>query len=456
MTRLNTAIKKLPLILSLFFLFNPNITVFDFLPDFIGYLLLCIAIFRLSDLNDHVYEAYKIFRRMIFIDAAKLLSIVWIFGMTVPGERNTSLLLFTFVFSVLELICLIPAYSKLFYGFMQIGYLVPNSCIFGSKTGRAEVAKRFSIALVIAKAVLNVLPEFADLTSRTYDMFYESDLPMLYDYITLMRTLAFIPVLIIGIVWLIIVLVFFIRVIKDKAFLAAVDEKYRAEVLPRNGLFIRRYYATFVLMATVAICLSIDFRIDFYNIIPDILSALMFVVAFVYLRRIVVCRNKIWLMHTVFYIVSSVISMCVEYYFFSEYYYGAIIRNDTARLVFIIMVVLNAIKSAAFIAVIISMCSVLMDAVKAHTGSLSLHKTESDPVRERLNSSLHNELKKYLTGAVIATVIYGVSDLCYDLLTSEVKLIGTVNVVCGCVCVGMFIRALGAIRAEINTKYMLD
>ena len=65
------------------FLCNPNIAVIDLLPDFIGYIILSFALVNLADINETVSEALKGFRRMIFIDAGKMLSLVWIFGISV-------------------------------------------------------------------------------------------------------------------------------------------------------------------------------------------------------------------------------------------------------------------------------------------------------------------------------------------------------------------------------------
>ena len=44
---------------SFVFLFNPNISIIDFLPDFIGYIILTVALINLADLNDTFWEAQK-------------------------------------------------------------------------------------------------------------------------------------------------------------------------------------------------------------------------------------------------------------------------------------------------------------------------------------------------------------------------------------------------------------
>ena len=55
------------------FLFNPNIAIFDFLPDFIGYIILSIALTKLAMLDDNLYEAKRAFDRMIIVDIGKIL-----------------------------------------------------------------------------------------------------------------------------------------------------------------------------------------------------------------------------------------------------------------------------------------------------------------------------------------------------------------------------------------------
>ena len=72
-------IQFLPIGLSLIFLFNPNIAVIDVLPDFIGYILISLALIKLSDINETIAEAASLFNKMILIDAAKIFAIVWIF-----------------------------------------------------------------------------------------------------------------------------------------------------------------------------------------------------------------------------------------------------------------------------------------------------------------------------------------------------------------------------------------
>ena len=92
------------------FLFNPSISIIDPLPDLIGYIILSIALSKLAMISETLYDAKRAFERLVILDAGKLFAIVWVFGVDSVSERNTSLLLWSFVFGVLEIIFAIPAY----------------------------------------------------------------------------------------------------------------------------------------------------------------------------------------------------------------------------------------------------------------------------------------------------------------------------------------------------------
>ena len=455
MTKKVKVLNFVPFVISFCFLFNPNITVFDLLPDFIGYIILSVALSRIADMNDTVWDALKIFKRMIFIDAAKILAIFWIFGMTYGGERNTSILLWTFVFSVVELICLIPAYSKLFNGIIQIGYRVPNESIFAAKKGRIDFIRIITFVFIIAKAVLTVLPEFADLTSRTYDDSFGYDIAILYDYIGLMRGLAFIPVLFIGIFWLVTMITFFNRLNKDALLTNSLDSKYLEEIQPRKGLFIRRNFKTVELLAIVTLCLTIDFRIESQNIIPDFLAAGMFFLLFLFLQKHISVKPKSWIYSTVAFAYSSIVSSIIEGIFFTDYYYGAIIRSDNAKSLYILMVIANILKSLTMIAVLYDMNLMLVKTINLHTGYISGIERFSAS-ENRMIKAQQSELKKMLLFADISAVLYIVSDICYDFIAPYAGFMGLINIVFALLCIGMFVRILFAIRTAIDTKYMLE
>ncbi len=445
-------IRYVPLVIALLFFMNPNISIIDLLPDFIGYLLICFALLKLSDINDSFGEAYKLFKRMIFIDASKWLALLWLLGLADPRERNTAFLLWTFIFCVIELLCLIPAYSKLFDGFANIGYLLPNKSVLVS--GRNSRTKIISILFVITKTVFYTLPEFSVLTSTSYNETSFGGVN-LYDYIGIMRLLSLLPVFVMGVAWFVFMILYFRAIIRDKVFNEALYEKYQKDILPKRGLFVKRNFRTVTLLCIIALCLTFDFRVDSQNIIPDFLAAAMFCVLFVFVQKYNGVRKSSWVYSVITFSYASVISFACEFYFFSQHYYGDIIRSNAVRSLYAVIIVATILKSLSFIAMVFDLCKALMNTIYSHTGYVVGMERVGES-EKRMVTALHNDLKKTLVYAFIFAALYAVSDICYAVFALQVKFMGLINAVFAVACIAFFVKALSAIQHAIDTKYMLE
>ena len=450
-------IKRLPLIISFIFLFNPNVSIIDVLPDFIGYMLLCGALARIADLNDYLYDAVKVFKRMILIDAGKWLAIFWTFSMTVVDQKNSSILLFTFVFSLLELLFLLPAYKKLFEGIIQLGYLIPNNTILSNekKSGRINKARKRTMLFVIAKAVLAVLPELADLTNASYDETLGMGIVNIYNYIGVMRLFAFLPMFVIGIIWLINMIKYFNYLKRDEIFMQGIADKYKKEVLPRKGMFIKRNYYSFMLLAIAALCFTADFRVEYRSVLPDFVAAVLFAAAFVYITKHTKTKRRSWIISTSMLFYFSILSNACEGAFLEKFYYGAVFKSVDAQHLYTILVAINIFKTIAFIAVLIDMFMMLSKMIKMHTGYVSGTQHHS-ATESKMIKALQKELRKSLVVAYVFAVFYIASDVLYDIFAPKVIFMGALNFVVALVCICMFARAFFAIKHAVDTKYMLD
>ena len=270
---------------SFLFLFNPNIIVIDFLPDAIGYLLLSHALSFFADLNDSIAEARESFRKMILIDASKLLAFYWIFSTQVSQARSSSMLLWTFVFSVLEILILVPAYSRLFNGMIQLGNFHPNASVHGGKGRKSDSdrIRRFTIVFVVFKSVLAFIPELLDLDR--FSEFESGQYLNLYRYVGLLRGFSFVIVLVLGVIWLCKIEWYLLRIARDKAFVTSLRQTYLERVVPRVGAFVKRNIKAAFLILNVGVALSTDIYMDSVNMLPDILVALLFIVFFAFLQK---------------------------------------------------------------------------------------------------------------------------------------------------------------------------
>ncbi len=450
---------SLGLLLAVFatlFLWNPNVNIIDFLPDWIGYILLCTAITKLAWLNESIESALRSFRTMIFVDMGKWLAILWVFGLNVLSERNSSLLLWAFVFAVAELIVLIPAYTKLFSGLIELGYFYPNTAIFGKanqeKTPTDKI-RRATVVFVAIKAVLSVLPEFSDLTNASYDE--SSAFFNIYQHIGTMRMLSFAAVFVAGVIWAIRMIRYWIRVRQDTALMSGLYEKYITQVAPKTGQFVKRNFDVVYLLTLVALCLTVDLRMDNQNLLPDFLAAVAFTVVFIMLRKRTAIFAAPWIVGCSVYFGVSLAAAVAEYRFFAEYWYSSIWRNEEAMRSYWLFVILDILKILAFLVLLFILLRAFFRVVETHTGYVA-GKTQLGEREQSMVLSLQKDLKVSLIVAYVFAVLYGASEIAYDLLARYYGFMGLLVLCFALSCIGMFIRALTPIKQAIDTKYMLD
>ena len=439
-------------------MFNPNINIIDFLLDFIGYIILCVALTSLGDINEYISDALVSFKRMIFIDAGKILAFMWVFGISVTSEHNSSLMLWSFIFGVLALLFLVPAYSNLFKGFTELGYFHNNTAILGTK-GKGKVnytdkIKKFTFFFIILKSLLSFLPEFSDLTSTEY---YENHgMTNLYQYVGVMRLLAFIPVFIVGLIWVVKITVYFNRLNKDAELCSELEKTYAQRVLPKNGIFIKRNIAIAFAVLITALVLSFDLRIENINILPDFISAILLFVFFVVLAKKTQINKTVGVVLSCIYFVVSAVAYYFELSFFGEYSYGAVYRDMDALRAYVLMALTVIAGAVVFAVICIFVLLALSRVVDAHTGYILSEKSSNAEMQNKMAAETQKEIKKYLLGCLIATVIYTASDICYILLAKDYGFMLLINWVCTAVFIVMFIKSYNEIYEAVSTKYMLE
>ena len=442
--------------LSLVFLFNPNISTIDLLPDFIGYILLCISLTKLADLNETISEAQTGFKRMIIVDVCKLLSLMWTFGMSVTTERESSLLLWAFVFGLLEIVIGVPAFIKLFKGLGELGNFYPNETVlaFNEKKNYTEKIKKATVIFIILKAVLCVLPEFSSLTTYSYEE--NAGIMNLYRFIGVLRLFAMLPVFIVGIVWIIRIILYFARLNKDKTFVDALSESYVNNVLPKDGLFVKRNIKLAKFILFFAILFSVDFRLENVNLLPDCISAVLFIAFFVIISMRTNLPKRFFITLSSVFALVTAYSWYSEYHFFKEYYYEAIFRSEEAMAEFIKMSAVSCIGILLFGDICIGVISSLKFVIAEHTGierGLDEHNFKSYIGIAR---ATRKELSRELWLCALATVLYIASDFCYMFLVSEYGFLTVLNAGIGILCACIYLKVFLDIEEAVESKYMLE
>ena len=438
------------------FLCNPNINIIDFLPDIIGYAIIGFALTNLGDINETLAEAGKMFRRMIFIDGSKVLALMWIFGMSVMSERNTSVLLWTFVFAVLELVFLLPACLKLFKGITELGYFAENTSLFGdhgSKKSYTDKMLRSTVAFIIFKNAFMLLPELSDIMNYEYSDNY--GLNNIYSHIGTVRLLCFIPTLICGIVWICKLKKYFSRINNDKVFISSLEENYKNNVLPKDGIFVRRAVGYGMIILIVALAFTADFRLDGVNLLPDFIAAILAIAYFKTLSGRVVINKKLSYSSAVFYLVASSIHATIEFVFLDKYGYAAINRSIEAQDFYYIMVVTSVVSTIAFLALFVSVVFSMNVMISDHVREMSISDQHKE-AQQAMNRAKKKELGRNIIFAEIAFAVYAVTDVIYAVAAGDMGYMFSVNLVAAIIFVCLVLKAYGDIRSSVESSYMLE
>ncbi len=480
--------------LSFVFLFNPLFSVVDFLPDIIGYLLLCVGISQLADMNYHFEEALRYFKRMLGVSAIQLFSLFILFGFVTGRERPSSILLLTFTFSVIEVIFLVHAYNELFEGFTYMGSRMDATSVFHISEVRlrrrerkilrdekrvekdAEIRRRknlpprtikvrerrplkndtsrmagFTLFFVVLKAFLTVLPEFSALTEQISDE--TAGFVFWYDYIGLYRTFSLSIVVVVGVIWLIRMIRYIRSIMKDRPFMQAMINKYVAEVEPKTYLFIQRAVKRAFLVLCVGVFFCIDFYVDDNSILPDFLCPIILIVALFMLRKFVKVPVTSYLLCGL-YTVTSAVTYYLSASFYSNYSLTLTDIRIEAHNAFQMLTVSKIADSAVFFLMILGLLPVLSQIIKAYTGFAPISEANVQ-MNEKIRC-VHETLRKKTYIFLAIAALCSVSSIGYILLVKNVTFMWIVDFLVCLVFAIYTIVTLNAISEEVQYKYLLS
>ncbi len=396
---------------GLLFFFNPYFAVVDFLPDFIGCILILLGLDRFAAINRTMEEARAAVFKLLIFDLFKTVAIVMLMVITPAVERPVTLLILSFVGAILTLYFSYGAMRALFDGFYNLA--ATKGCdalwlncqhkniflVFFDKCraaiarrkgrdftptrvterSRTELALRATLIFFAIREVVCALPEFSALSTAAL---FNEDLIPIYDYIGVMRFLAFVAVLIAAVTWLVKLIRYFRLVQKQTAFRIELGELYGEYRRTHPGsAVIRRYGIVFLLFAIGAFLLC-DFYVDFKNIIPDYLGA-VFLLLGVLLTDLERDKKLIGAGAALTLGVVSALSAHFTYGF-TGYYSGAeISKTVEAASAYQTMWLFSLAEFLVFLAVLVGLLFLLRDVIRKWAGYEAVHKDEAFEIRRR-------------------------------------------------------------------------
>lgn len=320
----NVGISMIPI--AFFFLFEPYFALIDPIPNFIGYIILTVALTNLADINYHILDAKNGFKKGIAISIFRSLSIYVLENVFAMEEQSVGKLLFTFVLSFFELVILIPAYKNLFDGLLALGMMHEGTFVYyrstrkrlkvNKKTGEktlyvresrqnvSEKAYFITLVFLFVRGFAVTLPEFTSLIDNSS-----------YEFVTLLRWLGYVIALPFGIAWLVNIVKYFVELKKDSRFINNLTQLYISEIRQRPNIFTAREVTSLLFILLSAFVISFDFFIDDFNIVPNSLFYVLILASMFLARK----HSKMWIPITACSSVGIVISVLTRYFAKSLY-----------------------------------------------------------------------------------------------------------------------------------------
>ena len=249
------------------FLFFPSLSIFDIMPDFIGYLLIIKGTVCLFDLNEDINSARSSFIKLFFINLAK--TVLTPLLMSLNDETTT--MTAVFIFSIIEGILLYSALDSLFVG---VNYVAERADSKFADKGYSDV-KITTAIFVIGRFVLVSLPELTVMTSLDYQMTDDLSAFTVYDFKLLITIACFVISLILGLHFLSNAVKYIGRLKRDEVFKGYVYSRYVEEVLENKSLFIRRNTKNACTFILAGFILSCPLYFEGVDITPSPLAVLL-------------------------------------------------------------------------------------------------------------------------------------------------------------------------------------
>ena len=259
---------------------NPVVAFYDILPDCIGYLLVCISLFRLADLNSSIADALKRFRTMIWISMGGWLMQYYIYNVLAkepnlnPQEIPTMVLLCAFVMAVPQIYFAVPAWRELFQGFWELAARHEGQAVFHygkHNSNLCERMRRASGVFVVLSALLSVLPELSVLTTFEYEM---EKFPFdWYQFVWLFRVTAAMVLTVLFLVWIVRLISFVQLFLQDDIMMASIVARYESDILPQGDMLSMRRFRFGIVFLTIGAALMLNVCIEETILVPNVLCA---------------------------------------------------------------------------------------------------------------------------------------------------------------------------------------
>ena len=385
---------------------NPVIAFYDILPDCIGYLLLCVALFRLADLNSSISDALKRFRTLIWVHIGGILMQYYIYNVLSkepglnPQEIPTMILLCAFVIAVPQIYFAVPAWRDLFQGFWELADRHGGKAVFhyGKRNSNlCERMRRYSSVFVVVSTLLSVLPEMSILTTFEYEF---EKLPFdWYQFVWLFRVSAAMVLTVLFLVWMIRLVRFILLFTRDREMMSSIEERYKRDILPQSDMLSMRRLRFGIVFLIIGAALTLNICIEETILLPSVLCA-VFTAVGVLIFGADLQKRKLFFITCTCLGVLSIAELLLNSYYTKYFSYEASGWDPDAYSLFLVLrllQVLQAFMAAGMFWALLNLFSVFVkERVFEHYAG-----ENTEEISARATVRLHRSFERYITACKI-------------------------------------------------------
>lgn len=402
---------------GLLFFVNPNILVVDFLPDFIGAILILYGLAHAAEIDERIRQTRKTLYLLLTVAVGRFLC-TFLVPIIDPSEY-TWFLVFAFCFGIAEAYLFCRAMYSFDSGLTYLSLQTGHNEIYRTTAGT-------SLGMtIIFTVVKNVFAIFPALTYLKSDYGTVTDIETNWTFVMwMLMAINILLVTVYGILWYVRMVKFW-RPLKKSEFIAAVEKRYEAEYLSNKPLTVYRDLKRITLLLASALIFCVPLRLDGIDILPDAVAGVLFIYAAGFLKRMYPETAGKTVSLAIGYTVASAIEWAYMLWFvFSNYSYTAaegfsdvmgyqVFRYMHLLSAYAVYVVLIAVKLCLFVAMFLSMRKYFKKMIVDHTGSIT--EVSAGTVKTE-------EVRKALSGVLLFVMIVSVIAALVSALTAALFL----------------------------------
>jgi hypothetical protein len=380
------------ILFSLVFLFNPNISVIDILPDFVAYFILARLFLYPSDCAPHFEEARIAFRRLGWLNFLKFFGfLVMILVKRGNSSDNDIIPLVTFVFAFLEVLLMVIAIRKTFDALFYLGNrsdaLATIKPFYIAKIKvRAEDVRNLSYLFAVSKCLLYFIPTPFLLTNNSLSSVGRLNLAKSFIAVLVLSNVIGV---IIGVLWLIVMRKYALNIKNEGRFFSTLQKilnaNYEFDIKKKIKL---RSIANALTVFSVASFFTLELSlVESYdvNLIPHFIYAALLLLAVFKLAPFTKGSKPAYISGGAYLGVSAV-TYCIQTYFLTEYGYSKLITVSKARAFYPVVKAFSILEFATLLVFLFFIWRMLHSFILTHTG------INEDSSSQKSNETYFNSL----------------------------------------------------------------